>query len=190
MANIFKLDDRDKVAVFIDGISLYNGARLYDARVDYKMLLDLLHHRSPSDGLPQNYIIDIHYYNFSIQNNEGVSVMRGLLDWLGYNGVAVCARDKQSDTYGGHFCVDISVDVFNLINTVDHFIFIAHDPHFLPLFQELRRRGKKVTLLCAHKVDQEPVASTPSILRQSVHQFIELGSIIKFIEAKNSDNGK
>ena len=190
MTNIFKLDDRDKVAVFIDGISLYNGARLYDARVDYKALLNQLHQRSLSDGLPQNYIIDIRYYNFSIQNTDGVSVMRGLLDWLGYNGVAVCARDKQSDTYGGHFCVDISVDVFNLINTIEHFVFIAHDPHLLPLFQDLRRRGKKVTLVCAHKVDHEPLAPAPSILRQSVHQFIELGSIIKYMEVKNFDNGK
>lgn len=186
MNNIFKLDERNKVAVLIDGVSLFTGARALSARVDYKLLLAQLYGVDWTNSKfqePLYDIIDIRYYNHLVVNkDDDQAPMKALFDWLAFNSVYTCLRERQSgDTQLSHFSVDITVDALNLSSTVEHFVFFANDNHLLPLFQELRRRGKRLTLVCAHKLGEGRYMGPPAPLRQIVHQFIELANVMQHI---------
>lgn len=184
-ANYFEIDEREKVAVFIDGTALYRACRSCGYSPDFKSLFEAMYCRDKSG--PVNYIIGINYYSLLYKpTGNGSAGNAKALEWLGFNGVNVVSKEKvEGYTNGersmfGSFAVEMTIDALTVSKVADHFIFCVSEPVYVPLFQRLRQEGKRVTLLTtlnkndAHRFEEGPHVTFE--MRQSVSKLIDLSA--------------
>ena len=69
-------DDRERIALFIDGANLYSTAKSLGFDIDYRRLL--------KEFGSKGYLLRSYYYTAMIEDQE-YSTLRPLLDWLDYN---------------------------------------------------------------------------------------------------------
>ena len=75
-----------KLALFIDGASLYATAKALGFDIDFKRLL--------SEFASRGTLVRAHYYTTIMEGNE-FQAMRPLTDWLDFNGFAVKAKPAK-----------------------------------------------------------------------------------------------
>ena len=79
-------DEREKIALFIDGANLYATAKSLGFDIDYKRLLKEFQSRG--------YLLRAFYYTALIEDQEYSSI-RPLIDWLDYNGYTVVTKPTK-----------------------------------------------------------------------------------------------
>lgn len=77
---------RRKIALFIDGPNLYATSRTLGFDVDYRLLLREFESRGT--------LVRAFYYTAIIEDQE-LSPLRPLVDWLDYNGYAVVTKPTR-----------------------------------------------------------------------------------------------
>lgn len=199
--NLFDIAEGEKAVVFIDGNSLYQGARACNnGSIDFKKLTEALHARPSPEEDPYNYIVDIFYYGTiskpkplgSQEAAEEVQLTTGkqkMHEWLAFHGYNVITRDvpipsTQPDprTYSyQNFAVDITIAAIGLLPHADHYIFFVNDLVYMSLFKYLRLQGKRVTLIAySGTVKYGDQSQAPHIvyeMRHCVQRFIDIASI-------------
>src|SRR5258708_27834203 len=78
----------EKIALFIDGATLYATAKSLGYEIDYKRLL--------RDFQSRGYLLRAFYYTAVIEDQEYSSI-RPLIDWLDYNGYSVDQGIRRSN---------------------------------------------------------------------------------------------
>ncbi|MGB7288314.1 MAG: NYN domain-containing protein [Salaquimonas sp.] len=165
-------DQREKIALLIDGANLYATSRSLGFDIDYKRMLKYFEKKG--------YLIRAYYYTALIEDQEYSSI-RPLIDWLDYNGYRVVTKPTKefTDAAGrrkvkGNMDIELAVDCLELASTVDHFVLFTGDGDFRYLVEALQRRGRKVTIAST-------VATQPSMiadeLRRQADYFIELANL-------------
>ncbi|MBL4646413.1 MAG: NYN domain-containing protein, partial [Rhizobiales bacterium] len=76
-------DNRERVALFIDGANLYATGKALGFDIDYKRLLKQFQQ--------ETYLVRAYYYTALAEDQEYSSI-RPLIDWLAYNGYAVVTK--------------------------------------------------------------------------------------------------
>ncbi len=169
-------DQREKIALFIDGANLYATSKSLGFDIDYKKMLT--HFQG------QGYLLRAYYYTALIEDQEYSSI-RPLIDWLDYNGYRVVTKPTKEfiDSAGrrkvkGNMDIELAIDAMELSDTVDHMVLFSGDGDFRSLVEALQRRGRKVSVVST-------VATQPSMiaddLRRQADHFIELTSLKKQI---------
>ncbi len=174
-------DQREKIAIFIDGANLYGASRTLGFDLDYKRLL--------LDFQNKAYLVRAVYYTALAEDQEYSSI-RPLIDWLDYNGYKVVTKPLKefTDNQGrrrvkGNMDIEIAVDAMEIADHIDHFVLFSGDGDFRPLVEALQRKGKKVTV--ASTMKSQPPMIADELRRQADH-FLELATLSQDVRREHS----
>ena len=165
-------DQREKIALFIDGANLYATSKTLGFDIDYRRMLRYFKSRG--------YLLRAYYYTALIEDQEYSSI-RPLIDWLDYNGYRVVTKPTKEfvDAAGrrkfkGNMDMELAIDAMELAGTVDHFVLFSGDGDFRSLVDALQRRGRKVSVVSTVTTNPAMIADD---LRRQADNFIELSSL-------------
>lgn len=165
-------DQREKIALLIDGANLYAASRSLGFDIDYKKMLVSFQKRG--------YLLRAYYYTALIEDNEYSSI-RPLIDWLDYNGYRVVTKAAKEFTDAGgrrkikgNMDIELAIDAMELADTVDHFVLFSGDGDFRSLVEALQRKGRKVSVVSS--LTTSPPMISDDLRRQADH-FIDLASL-------------
>jgi uncharacterized LabA/DUF88 family protein len=165
-------DQREKIALFIDGANLYATSRSLGFDIDYRKLLSSFQKRA--------YLLRAYYYTALVEDQEYSSI-RPLIDWLDYNGYRVVTKPAKefTDATGrrkikGNMDLELAVDALQLTDHVDHYVIFSGDGDFRTLVEALQRRGRKVSIVSS--IASQPPMISDDLRRQADH-FIDLASL-------------
>jgi uncharacterized LabA/DUF88 family protein len=161
-----------KLALFIDGASLYATAKALGFDIDFKRLL--------SEFASRGTLVRAYYYTTIMEGNE-FQAMRPLTDWLDFNGFAVKSKPaKEYDDGLGrrkikrNIGVELSVDALEISGYVDRVLLFSGDGDFRRLVEAIQRRGPVVTVVSSIRTNPAMIASD---LRRQADEFIELDTL-------------
>jgi uncharacterized LabA/DUF88 family protein len=166
----------ERLALFINGPSLYAAAKALGFKIDYKLLLQEFMHRGK--------LLHIHYYT-TVSDHDGQDPLRPLVDWLRYNGYIVVAKPatESTDSQGrrkikGNLDIELAVAALESASHVDHVVLFTGDGDFRPLVESLQRRGVRVSVVSSIKTSPPMIADE---LRRQADCFIELDELQELI---------
>ncbi|MCB8836054.1 NYN domain-containing protein [Aurantimonas sp. VKM B-3413] len=167
-----QFDQREKLALFIDGANLYATSKNLGFDIDYKKMLVWFHQHA--------YVLRAYYYTALVEDNEYSSI-RPLIDWLDYNGYRVVTKAAKefTDQTGrrkikGNMDIELAIDAMELADTVDHFVLFSGDGDFRSLVEALQRKGRKVSVVSTLSTTPPMIADD---LRRQADHFIDLVSL-------------
>lgn len=163
----------ERLAIFIDGASLFSTSRSLDFDIDYKALRD--------EFLRRGKLIRAFYYTTLIEGAD-YSPSRPLVDWLDYNGFSVRSKmvREHVDSNTGRkkvktsINVDLVVDALSLAPHMDHAVLFTGDGEITPLVEALQRKGCRVSV-ASSAMSNPPIVSDE--LRRQVDNFIEIDDL-------------
>jgi uncharacterized LabA/DUF88 family protein len=170
-----------KIALFIDGSSLYYAAKALGFDIDYKRLLEEFQGRGT--------VVRAYFYA-TVFENADVAPMRPLIDWLHYNGFTVITKPaKESDDAEGRrkfkrSLVELVVDAMEMSDHVDGIVLFSGDRDFTPLVEAVQRRGVHVTVVSSLQTKPAMIADS---LRRQADTFVELDCLRAAIGRKIDD---
>lgn len=158
-----------KIALFIDGANMHATGKALGFDVDFKRLLA----EFESGGA----LVRAFFYTTVIED-EQLSSIRPLLDWLDYNGYAVVTKaTKEFIDASGHrklkgaMDIELAIDAMELADHVDQMVLISGDGVFRSLVEALQRRGVRVTVVSSMASHPPMVAKE---LRRQADAFVDL----------------
>jgi uncharacterized LabA/DUF88 family protein len=117
------------------------------------------------------------YYSAIVEDQE-ISSIRPLIDWLDYNGYTVVTKPAKAYDDGEgrrrfkrNMNVEISVDAMELSEKVDQIVLFSGDGDFRPLVEAIQRRGVRVTVVSSN-LSQPPMIADE--LRRQADVFTDL----------------
>ncbi|MBH0239976.1 LabA-like NYN domain-containing protein [Methylobrevis albus] len=165
-------DEREKIALFIDGANLYATARALGFDIDYRRLL--------KEFGSKGYLLRALYYTALAEDQEYSSI-RPLIDWLDYNGYKVVTKPTKEfyDASGrrkvkGSMDIELAVDAMMLAEYVDHLVLFSGDGDFRSLVEAVQRKGRKVSVVST--LQTQPAMVADELRRQADH-FIDLATL-------------
>ncbi|MEO0635684.1 MAG: NYN domain-containing protein [Pseudomonadota bacterium] len=165
-------DQREKIAIFIDGANLYAAARALEFDIDYRKMLTSFREKG--------YLLRAYYYTAIVEDQEYSSI-RPLIDWLDYNGYKVVTKPAKEFTtpdgrrkIKGNMDIELAVDAMDMADKVDHIVIFSGDGDFRRLVEALQRRGCRVSVVSTTQ-SSPPMISDD--LRRQADQFIELKTL-------------
>ena len=169
-------DEREKIALFIDGANLYAAARALGFDIDYRKLLELF----GSKG----HLIRAFYYTALLEDQE-YSPIRPLVDWLDYNGYTMVTKPAKefTDSMGrrkvkGNMDIELAIDVMEMAEHLDHIVIFSGDGDFRRLVDAVQRKGVRVSVVSTIRSQPPMVADE---LRRQADNFIELQELMPHI---------
>jgi len=176
-------DQRERMALFIDGANLYASSRTLGFDIDYKKMLTYFQNAG--------YLLRAYYYTALVEDQEYSSI-RPLIDWLDYNGYSVVTKPTKEFTdangrrrFKGNMDMEIAMDALELSAKVDHILLCSGNGDFRALVEALQRRGCKVTVISTTSTQPPMIADD---LRRQADQFLELKSLQSKIGREGSAN--
>jgi uncharacterized LabA/DUF88 family protein len=165
-------DQREKIALFVDGANLYATSKALGFDIDYRKMLKAFQKRG--------YLLRAYYYTALIEDQEFSSI-RPLVDWLDYNGYKVVTKPAKefTDAMGrrkikGNMDMELAIDAMSLVDVVDHFVVFSGDGDFRVLVEALQRKGRKVSIVST--ISSNPPMISDDLRRQCDH-FIDVVSL-------------
>ncbi|MGI9352259.1 MAG: NYN domain-containing protein [Rhizobiaceae bacterium] len=162
-------DQRERIALFVDGANLYATSKSLGFDIDYKRMLKFFGE--------QGYLLRAYYYTALVEEQEYSSI-RPLIDWLDYNGYRVVTKPTKefTDSFGrrkvkGSMDMELAVDAMELGDTIDHFVLFSGDGDFRSLVAALQRKGRRVSVVSTVATNPPMIADD---LRRQADNFIEL----------------
>jgi uncharacterized LabA/DUF88 family protein len=162
----------ERIALFIDGVSLYATAKSLEFDVDYKRLLMLFGQRAQ--------LVRAFYYT-AVAEDQEYSSIRPLVDWLAYNGFSVVTKPTKefTDASGrrkvkGNMDIEIAVHAIQMAPALDHIVLFSGDGDFRSLVADLQLRGKRVSVISTLQSNPPMIADE---LRRQADQFIDLADL-------------
>ncbi len=165
-------DEREKIALFIDGANLYATAKSLGFDIDYKRLLQEFQNKG--------YLLRAYYYT-ALADDQEYSSIRPLIDWLDYNGYTVVTKPTKEfvDSTGrrkikGNMDIELAVHAMEMSEAIDHFVLFSGDGDFRSLVEALQRKGKKVSVIST--LTTQPPMIADELRRQADH-FVDLATM-------------
>ena len=159
----------ERLAIVIDGPSIYAMTKIIDKIPDYKTMIEYFQE--------QSRLIRAHYYAAVFEDEGGFVNVRKLLDYLDYNGWAVTAKSAREYSNGGdqikrkcNLGIDIAVDILRHAENYDHILLFTGDGDLLPAVKLAQERGVRFTI-CGL------VSMVSDDLRRQADRFIDLSEV-------------
>ena len=155
--------DQERIALFIDGPSLYAIAKTLGFDIDFRRLLEEFQSRG--------ILVRAFYYTTIFEDQDFVPI-RPLTDWLAYNGFTVVTKPaKEFDDGHGrrktkrNMTVEIAVGAMELADHVDQIVLFSGDGDFASLVEAVQRRGVRVTVVST--ISSQPPMIADELRRQA-----------------------
>jgi uncharacterized LabA/DUF88 family protein len=162
----------ERIAVFIDGKSLFSCSKGLGFDIDFKLMRQEFARRGK--------LTKLSYFTTIVENDEFSSV-KPLVDWLSYNGYNTIAKPAKefTDPSGrrkvkGNTIVEMAVAVLDIVPYVDHIVIVSGDGDLKPLVESVQRRGVRVSVVSSIRVQPAMLADD---LRRQADNFIELDDL-------------
>ena len=163
---MYSPNERDRVAIFIDGENIHYSAKHMNMRLDYlKMCRKLAGPRR---------LVRAYFYTALSNQSEGKI---DFVNFLKLNGFTVVTKEVKSfnDQEGGRnvrSCLDmeLAINVMELSDSLDTVILCTGDGDFKPLIEAVARRGKHVEVCALREM-------TSTDLIASCDEYTDLGQI-------------
>ncbi len=159
----------ERLALFIDGTSLYNAARAVGLEIDFRKLLKEFQSRGR--------LVRANYYTTLLESDE-YSPIRPLVDWLAYNGFNVVKKPAREfvDREGrkrvrGNMDVELSVDMLEAAAWCEHIVLFSGNGDFRRLVEAVKAKGVRVSVVSTMNATPPMIADD---LRREADTFIEL----------------
>lgn len=163
---------RERLAVFVDGSSVYGVAKALGFDMDYKKLHELF--------ASKGELLRAYYYT-AIAETEDFTPLRPLVDYLEYNGWKMVTKPvrEYQDSQGrtrrkGSMDIELAVDALESAPHVDHLVIFSGDGDLVRLVDALQRQGKRVSV-CSTIKTQPPMCSDE--MRRIADNFIDLNEL-------------
>lgn len=170
---------KGKIAIFIDGPNLYAASKALGFDVDFQRLL----REFASSGT----LLRAFYYTALAEDQE-VSSVRPLVDWLTYNGYTAVTKPMKEfvDASGrrkmkANMDIELAVHTMELAEHIDEMVLFSGDGNFRSLVEAVQRRGVRVTVVSSISSQSAGVSDE---LRRQADTFVEL----KQLESKIGRN--
>jgi uncharacterized LabA/DUF88 family protein len=138
----------NKIALFIDGANLYATAKTLGFDIDYKRLL--------KEFQSHGTLVRAFYFT-AISEDQELSSIRPLIDWLDYNGFTVVTKSaKEFDDGDGrlrlkrNMSVELAIGAMEMAEHVDQIVLFSGDGDFRSLVEAVQRRGVRVAATPHH----------------------------------------
>jgi uncharacterized LabA/DUF88 family protein len=162
----------NRLAVFIDGPSLFYSARALGFEVDFKQLLSYVGERG--------WLLRAYYYTTVFEDRD-YQAARPLLDWLTYNNFTVRTKPvgevddgEGRRKYKRNISLDLAVDALNISRRLDKLILFSGDGDFRRLIEAVQRRGVHTTVISTVR-SQPPMMADE--LRRQADEVLELDDL-------------
>lgn len=162
----------ERIAVFIDGKSLFSCSKGLGFDIDFKLMRQEFARRGK--------LTKLSYFTTIVENDEFSSV-KPLVDWLSYNGYNTIAKPAKefTDPSGrrkvkGNTIVEMAVAVLDIVPYVDHIVIVSGDGDLKSLVESVQRRGVRVSVVSSIRVQPAMLADD---LRRQADNFIELDDL-------------
>ena len=162
----------ERIALFIEGSTLYAAAKSLGFEFDYKLLR--------LEFMRRGKLLRAFYYTALLENDD-YSPIRQLVDWLHYNGFTMVTKPAKEyiDSQGrrkvkGNMDIELTVDAMELAPHVDHIVLFSGDGDFRPLVESLQRSGVRVSVVSTIRSQPPMIADE---LRRQADNFIELDDL-------------
>lgn len=169
--------DHEKIALFIDGPNLYSTAKAIDADMDYRRLLEWC--------AAQGRLTRACYYTILMDDQE-YKPLKPLTDWLDYNGYKMVTKpgrdyidDNGRKRVKGDMDVELTVDMMELADHVDHILLFSGDGDFRRLIEAVQKKGARVTVVSTMQTQTPMIADE---LRRQADHFLDLVDLIDLVE--------
>ncbi|WP_127076734.1 NYN domain-containing protein [Rhodomicrobium lacus] len=166
----------ERLGLFLDGPNLFAAARTLGFMIDYAALLQVFR------GSGQ--LVRVNYY-LPIAEDFATSPLRGVADWLQYNGYTVITKPVKDyvDASGRRkiksgMDIELAVDALTLAPSLDHLVLFSGLGDFCGLVSALQRKGRRVTVVSTIRT-QPPIAADD--LRRQADQFVDLAELAPLI---------
>ena len=176
-------DQRERIALFIDGANLYATSRSLGFDIDYKRMLSFFSSRC--------YLLRAYYYTAMVEDQEYSSI-RPLIDWLDYNGYRVVTKPTKefTDSNGrrkvkGSMDIELAIDAMEVAEKIDHIVLFSGDGDFRTLVEALQRKGRKVSVISTVATNPPMIADD---LRRQADNFFDLVDLKQDIGRDPSEN--
>jgi uncharacterized LabA/DUF88 family protein len=155
--------DENKIALFVDGTSLYSAAKALGFEIDYRRLLNEFQSRGA--------LLRAFYYTAIVEDQEYTSI-RPLIDWLDYNGFTVVTKPAKEFNDGEgrrklkrNMRVELAVNAMELAEHVDQIVLFSGDGDFRSMVEAVQRRGVQVTVVST--MSSQPPMIADELRRQA-----------------------
>lgn len=166
----------ERLALFIDGTSLYAAARSLELEIDFRKVLQ--------EFRTKGRLLRANYYTTIIESDD-YSPVRPLVDWLAYNGFSVVRKAAREFTdrdgrkrVRGNMAIEIAVDMIELAPNLDHIVLFSGDGDLRRAVEAIKAKGIRVTVISTVK-SQPPSISDD--LRREADAFIDLQDMADMI---------
>jgi uncharacterized LabA/DUF88 family protein len=164
--------NKERTAIFIDGPNVFATAKTLGFDMDYKILRAYYAERYD--------LVRTYYYTAvrEVKDNEHDPI-RGLIDWLSYNGYEVVTKPTKewANPLGGrpkvkgNMDIEMIADAFDLSSSIHNAIFFTGDGDFKAGIELLKRRGVRCTVVSTTQTNPPMCADE---LRRCADAFIDL----------------
>ena len=172
----------EKLALFIDGTSLYSAARGLNLEIDFRKLIQEFRKRGR--------LLRANYYT-TILETEDHNPIRPLVDWLSYNGFNTIVKNAReyTDREGrrrvrGSMDLEIATDMLELAPHLDHLVLFSGNGDFRRVVEAVKAKGVRVTVISSVKSQPQTIADE---LRREADAFIELEEMADLIARPRKD---
>lgn len=162
----------ERLALFIDGASLFAAGKALGFDIDYKLLRQ--------EFMRRGKLLRAFYYTALLESEE-YSPIRPLVDWLQYNGYTMVTKPAKeyTDSAGrrkvnGNMDIELAVNAMELAHRLDHAVIFSGDGGFRPLVEALQRAGVRVLVVSTIRSQPPMIADD---LRRQADNFIELDEL-------------
>ena len=167
----------ERIALIIDGVNLHGVGRALGFEIDYNKLR--------KHFATKGRLLRASYFTTTLENEE-FSSLRGLIDWLHYNGFKV--HEKQAgeftDNTGnrkikGTMNVEMAVEAFEQSSHIDHLILFSGDGELRAMVEAVQRKGVRVTVVSSLKTAPPMVSDD---LRRQADNFVDFADLREVVE--------
>lgn len=173
---------RSKIGLFIDGPNLYATARALGFDIDYRRLLAEFESRGT--------LLRAFYYT-TVNEDQEISSIRPLIDWLDYNGYTVVTKATKEfvDASGRrkfkrNMDIELAVNAMELADHIDQMVLFSGDGNFRRLVEAVQRRGVLVTVIST-MASQPPMIADE--LRRQADVFTDIAELQPRIDRESSE---
>jgi uncharacterized LabA/DUF88 family protein len=167
----------ERIALIIDGVNLHGVGRTLGFEIDYNKLR--------KHFATKGRLLRASYFTTTLENEE-FSSLRGLIDWLHYNGFKVSSKAARefTDSQGhrkikGTMNVEMAVEAMELAKHVDHLVLFSGDGELRAMVGAVQRMGVRVSVVSSLKTSPPMVSDD---LRRQADNFIDFADLQEAVE--------
>jgi uncharacterized LabA/DUF88 family protein len=155
-----------RTAIFVDGSNLAYSCKALGFYLDFRKLIAWIEDELGHD------IVRAFYYTAIFRDEDGNEYIRGIRDWLEYNGWRVVTKESKQfeHTVKGNMDVELAIDMYRMAPRLELIYLFSGDGDFRYAVEQVQDQGCKVIVCSGFNTIADE-------LRRQADEFIDLKTL-------------